>query len=142
MKKQSRWKIYLRPFASWRFLIAFGAAWAVTNGVWYLLAFSPINIIPTWLRWFARGYIGLIYLPWSPEKLITFPIAIWIHVKLFKNDKKTKIQLDLMYIQAKADWNSFKKKFKKNPTRKKETNNDKRRFKKIRKKSNKVSDES
>jgi hypothetical protein len=111
--KQSRWKTYLRPFASWRFLIAFGAAWVITNGLWYVIAFAPIDFLPSWLVWFARSYIAFIYLPWSPEKLITFPIAIWFHIKVFKKDIKTRKQLEELYKQAQDDWEIVKNKFKK-----------------------------
>ena len=103
---------YLRPFASWRFLAAFGAAWTITNGIWYAIAFAPIPHIPAALVWFSRGYIAFIYMPWSPEKLITIPMAMWIHIKLFKNDEKTRKKLEEMHAQAKQDWAAFKSKFK------------------------------
>lgn len=105
----SRLYKYLRPFTSWRFVISFGFAWLLTNGWAYYFGFTPLNI-PIWLRAFALSYLTFIYLPVSPEKLVTIPIAIWIHIKLFKNDKVTHNQLEEMHIQAKQDWLKIKNK--------------------------------
>lgn len=89
-------------------MISFGAAWCITNGIWYVLAFAPINL-PEWLIWTSRSYIAFLYLPFTPEKLITIPLAIFFQIKLFKNEK-TQQQLNEMYAQAKSDWAKFKKK--------------------------------
>lgn len=104
------WK-YLKPFTNWRFLICFGLAWMITNGIWYIFAFAPLNF-PKWLVGFSVGYIAFLYLPITPEKLITIPIAIWLLTLLFKNHPKTRAQLDDLYAQAKADWQKVKNKFK------------------------------
>lgn len=114
------WK-YLKPFTNPRFLISFGIAWIITNGIWYVFAFVPIKILPDWLIWFSRSYIAFLYLPWTPEKLITIPLAIFVHLKLFKRDSKTHEQLEELYTQAKLDWSKFKSKFKRK-SKKKEDN--------------------
>jgi len=100
------WK-YLKPFTNWRFLISFGLAWIVTNGMWYVFAFIPMRL-PDWLVWFSRSYIAFLYIPITPEKLITIPFAIYILTRLFKNHPKTRKQLDDMYDQAKSDWHKVK----------------------------------
>jgi len=100
------WK-YLKPFANWRFLISFGLAWLITNGIWYVFAFVPMRL-PDWLVWFSVSYIAFLYLPFTPEKLVTIPLAIFIQWLLFRNDIKTRKQLDEMYAQAKADWHKVK----------------------------------
>ena len=118
LKKFFRWLwTYLKPFTNWRFLICFGLAWFITNGMWYPIAgmipagVIPIPIVPhpfpwmpLWLVNFARAYIVFLFLPFTPEKLVTIPIAIWLLTKLFKNHKKTRAQLDDLYAQAKSDW--------------------------------------
>lgn len=114
----SRLYTYLRPFASWRFTVSFGVAWMITNGWAYLISFAPLGL-PDSLVWVARGYIGFLYIPWTPEKLITVPISIWLHIKLFKNDSKTRVQLEQMQVQAKADWDTAVKKLRKIFKRKK-----------------------
>lgn len=67
------------------------------------------------LNWFTRAasvWLSILWLPGTPEKLITVPIAIWLHTKLFKNDKKTHDQLQIMYAEARSDWIKIKNKFK------------------------------
>ena len=103
---------YLKPFTNIRFLISFGLAWMITNGLWYILAFAPIKWLPSWLVWFSRSYIAFLYLPFTPEKLVTIPIAIFFLTKLFKNHPKTRMQLDDLLLQAKNDWAKVKNKFK------------------------------
>ena len=103
------WK-YLKPFTNWRFLISFGLAWIITNGMWYVFAFIPMRL-PDWLVWFSRSYIAFLYIPTTPEKLITIPMAIFFQTQLFKGDEKTKAQLNDMYSQAKSDWGKVKRKF-------------------------------
>ena len=107
----SKLSIYLKPFTNWRFLICFGAAWVITNGVWYVFAYAPIKWIPIPLKAFANAYIIFIWTI-GPEKIITIPMAIWFLVKLFKNHEKTRQDLDRLYDEAKADWKKFKNKFK------------------------------
>lgn len=104
------WK-YLKPFTNIKFAISFGLAWTITNGIWYAFAFIPMDL-PEWLVWFSVSYIAFLYLPFTPEKLVTIPIAIFIHWLLFRNDIKTRKQLDDMYAQAKSDWQKIKNKFK------------------------------
>jgi len=101
----------LKPFTNWRFVISFGIAWVITNGIWYVFAFVPMHL-PEWLIWFSRSYITFLYIPATPEKLITIPMAIFFQTQLFKRDEKTKKQLDEMYRQAKADWQKVKLKLK------------------------------
>lgn len=103
--------IYLRPFANWRFLICFGAAWVITNGIWYVLAYAPLPWVPIFLKKFAQGYIIFIWTV-GPEKIITIPMAIWFLVRFFKNHQKTRQELDRLYEEAKSDWNKLKNKFK------------------------------
>lgn len=104
--------IYLRPFANWRFLVCFGAAWVITNGIWYVFAYAPINWLPLFLKKFAQLYIIFI---WTIgfEKIITIPMSIWFLTKFFKNHNKTREELDRLYKEVKSDWKKFKNKFKK-----------------------------
>ena len=100
------WK-YLKPFTNIKFAISFGIAWTITNGIWYVFAFIPMGL-PEWLIYTSMSYIAFLYLPFTPEKLVTIPLAIFIHWLLFRNDIKTRKQLDDMYAQAKSDWQKVK----------------------------------
>ena len=134
LKKFFRWLwTYLKPFTNWRFLICYGLAWFLTNGMWYVIAgmipvfivpipITPISWMPLWLVNFARAYIVFLYLPFTPEKLVTIPLAIFLLVKLFKNHNKTRVQLDDLYSQSKEDWAKLKNKFKRKKKKKIEYN--------------------
>lgn len=65
-----------------------------------------------WYTIAATTWLGILWLPCTPEKLITIPMALFIHTRLFRRDEKTRKQLEDMYAQAKEDWNKFKNKFK------------------------------
>lgn len=72
-----------------RFVLCFGIAWMITNGWAYILlgvgAFFNIG----WMTATAGAYIAFLWLPISPEKLITIPIAIGLMRWLFPKDKET-----------------------------------------------------
>ena len=72
-----------------RFVLCFGIAWMITNGWAYILlgvgAFFNIG----WMTAAAGAYIAFLWLPISPEKLITIPIAIGLMRWLFPKDKET-----------------------------------------------------
>lgn len=76
------WQLYkhkIKPYLKPTMLFSFGIAWFITNGWAYLLA-----IIGTgWLRAVAISYITLLWLPFTPEKLITIPLAVFIQKMLF-----------------------------------------------------------
>lgn len=64
---------------------------------------------PNWFTTAATAWLAFLWLPTTPEKLITIPMAIIIHTKLFgKRDPKTREQLDIMLTTAKADWKATK----------------------------------
>jgi hypothetical protein len=69
----------IRPYLKPSMFISFGIAWIVTNGGWYVLAVMDIPYV----SWFARGYVALLWFPFTIEKPITFAIAVWIQKKLF-----------------------------------------------------------
>ena len=59
----------------------------------------------------GAAWQAFLWLPCTPEKLVTIPMAMWFNAKLFK-DKKTQQDLANMKEQAWKDWNKFKSKFK------------------------------
>jgi len=108
-----RIKTYLKPFLNWRFLISFGVAWVTTNGWCYAFIVVGARYNIKWMTIVGSTYCAFLYLPFTVEKIVTIPLAIFIHTRLFKNDEKTHRQLEEMYSQAKEDWNKVKSKFKK-----------------------------
>lgn len=100
--------IYLKPFTNWRFLISFGLAWMITNGWCYLFILfgSVFNI--QWMWAVGTGYAAILYLPFTVEKLITIPMAMWFQSKLFKKDEKLRQQFMDMKKEAHKDWEKIK----------------------------------
>lgn len=85
-----------------RLLLCFAMAWMLTNG-WSYVFFA----LGTWLDigWMAAmggAYLAFLWLPVSPEKLMTFTIAIVLLRWLFPEDKKTLAVLREMYAKTKA----------------------------------------
>ena len=72
-----------------RLLLCFGIGWIITNG-WAYIAFA----IATWLgiEWLiavSGTYLTLLWIPATPEKIITIIVAIFLLKLIFPNDKKT-----------------------------------------------------
>ena len=95
---------YLRPFTNWKFLICFLPPWMITNGLWYIGFSLGIKFHIPWLRNICGAYIAWLYTPLAMEKIIIIPIAIILCKWWFKNDEKTRTQLDIMLHQAKEDF--------------------------------------
>ncbi len=57
----------------------------------------------------ATGYLALLWIPLTPEKLITIVIAIALLKFLFPNDKKTLGILKALYNSVKLKKNTKKK---------------------------------
>ena len=79
-----------------RLLLCFGIAWMITNGWSYILiglgTFFDIN----WMIAVGSAYLAFLWLPISPEKIITIPIAITLLRLLFPKDEKTLAVLSQM----------------------------------------------
>lgn len=85
-----------------RLLLCLGLGWMITNG-WSYILFA----IGTWLRigWMiavSGAYLTFLWLPISPEKIVTVAIAMWLMRVLFPNDQKTLGVLKESYAKLKA----------------------------------------
>ena len=72
-----------------KFLLCFGIAWLITNGWSYILLGIGTFFGIGWMVALAGGYLTLLWLPISPEKIVTVAIAIALLKVLFPNDKRT-----------------------------------------------------
>ena len=114
-----RLKNYLRPFLSIKFVVCFVLAWAIVNG--WSIAFIIIGALCDigWMLNVGVAYQAFWYLPFTPEKLITIPMAMWFNYKLFKDEKNAQL-LSNMKNQALYDWRKmtsiFRRKKKKSRT--------------------------
>ena len=85
-----------------RFLLCFGIGWIITNGWSYLMLGFGIYWNIGWMIAVASAYLAFLWLPISPEKIVTFAIAIGLMKLLFPRDEKTLGKLRMLYEKAKA----------------------------------------
>jgi len=72
-----------------RFLLCFGIAWMITNGWAYVMLGLGIFFGSVWMQAIAGAYLGLMWIPMTPEKIVTLAIAIFLLRLLFPKDQKT-----------------------------------------------------
>lgn len=90
-----------------RFLLCFGIGWIITNGWCYIGAALGAYFGIGWLTAVSTGYMALLWVPFTPEKLITLTIAIVLLRFLFPDDQKTLGLLREMHASAKKKWHAF-----------------------------------
>ena len=94
-------KTWLKRILNWRFLVCFLIAWMITNG-WSYISFAISSIFDiSWLKVVATTYISLLWLPFTPEKILTFIIALFIMKKIFPQDQKSIQELENMINKEK-----------------------------------------
>lgn len=85
-----------------RFLLCFGIGWLITNGWSYIMLALGTYFQIGWMIAVASGYLAFLWLPISPEKIVTVAIAIALLRVLFPKDEKTLAVLTQMFNKAKA----------------------------------------
>ena len=95
-------KKVIRFITNPRLLLCVAIAWLITNGWSYILFGVGSYFGIHWMTAVAGAYIAFLWLPISPEKIVTFTIAITLLRLLFPNDQKTLAVLKGFYEKAKA----------------------------------------
>ncbi len=70
-------------------LICFGIAWMITNGWCYVFVAVGGWLNIGWMTAVGAGYMAFLWIPFTPEKLITVAISIFLLRLIFPNDEKT-----------------------------------------------------
>lgn len=91
-------------------LICFGLAWLITNGWSYIMLAIGTYFQIDWMMTVASAYLAFLWLPISPEKIVTVAFSIALLRFLFPNDKKTLAVLSQMFDKAKNEITRKKKK--------------------------------
>ena len=86
------------------YLLCYGIAWLITNGWAYVFTVAGSMFDISWMLAVGSGYLALIWLPLTPEKLITLAIAILLLRRLFPNDQKTLAVLRRLQQSAAEKW--------------------------------------
>lgn len=105
---KAKLKKILQFIANPRLLLCVGLAWLITNGWSYILLALGTWLGIGWMVTVAGAYLAFLWLPVSPEKLLTFAIAIGLLRLLFPNDEKTLGTLKNSYARLKAALKSKK----------------------------------
>ena len=79
------------------FLLCFGIGWMITNGWSYIMLVIGLYFNIAWMTAVAGAYLTFLWLPISPEKIVTVSIAIALLRLLFPKDEKTLGVLREMY---------------------------------------------
>lgn len=104
-------------------LICFGIAWMITNGWCYLfIAFGSIFKI-NWMSIAGSAYAAFLWLPFTPEKVITVIISIFLLRLIFPDDKRTLAILEKEFEKVKATLKVKKKEHKEKVQEKKQLKN-------------------
>lgn len=72
-----------------RLLLCFGIAWMITNGWSYVLFGVGTYFDIPWMITVGGTYMAFLWIPATPEKIITVAIAIALLRFFFPNDQKT-----------------------------------------------------
>ena len=72
-----------------RLILCVGIAWMITNGWAYVMFGAGYILEIKWMETVGGGYLALLWIPMTPEKILTFMIAIALLRWWFPNDEKT-----------------------------------------------------
>lgn len=79
------WKVFQMP----HILICVGLAWMITNGWSYIAFGAGVFLKIKWLARIGGAYLAFLWLPFTPEKILTFFIAVGLHRLIYPNDRKS-----------------------------------------------------
>ncbi len=99
-------KFILNP----RLLFCFAVAWMFTNGWSYVLFAIGTRYEIGWMVAVSGAYLAFLWLPISPEKVVTFAISIVLLRWLFPKDTATLAVLRDLHQKAKDSVKKTKKK--------------------------------
>ncbi len=91
-------QFFLNP----RLLVCIAVAWMITNGWSYVLFAFGTYFEISWMIGISGAYLAFLWLPISPEKVVTCAIALALLKWLFPKDEKTLAVLQNMYRKAKS----------------------------------------
>lgn len=105
-------KTYISPFLNWRILVIYVPIWFLMSGWTYLFIYLGTRHHVGWMLAAGTFWATVLWLPFTPEKLITIPLTLYLYVKLFGHKESEK--LERMLVEARRDWEATKRWFKRN----------------------------
>ena len=107
-------KTYISPFLNWRILVIYVPIWFLMSGWTYLFIYLGTRHHIGWMLAAGTFWATLLWLPITPEKLLTIPLTLFVYVKwVGHSDPK----LERLIVEAKSDWEATKRWFRRNYSR-------------------------
>ena len=75
----------MKTVFSKEFILCFVLAWMITNGWAYLFMGIGMLLKSNLLISISAFYLAIIWFPFTPEKILTAAIALWMKKKIFNN---------------------------------------------------------
>ena len=113
-----------------RLLLCVAIAWMITNGWSYVMLGIGTFFGIHWMTAVAGAYLTALWFPFTPEKIVTFAIAIFLLRVLFPKDEKTLKYLIDLKNKAVEKFKEDREKFKSGRAGKKKAREEKRAAKK------------
>ena len=104
-------KTYISPFLNWRILVIYVPIWFLMSGWTYLFIYLGTKHGVGWMLAAGTFWATILWLPFTPEKLITIPLTLYLYVKLFGSGNE---KLERLLVEARRDWEATKRLFKRN----------------------------
>lgn len=102
MNMKKKFKEVISFLLNPRLLFCIVIAWMITNGWSYVMLGIGTYYNIGWMIAVASAYLAFLWLPISPEKIVTFAIAIGLLRLFFPNDQKTLAVLKRLQENTKA----------------------------------------
>lgn len=109
-KLKQNLKKALQFIANPRLLLCFFVGWMITNGWSYILFGVGTYLEIDWMMAVSGAYLTLLWLPFTPEKIITCAIAIALLRWLFPGDQKTLAVLHAWHEKAREPFRNHRAK--------------------------------
>ncbi len=84
-----------------RLLLCFGIGWLITNGWSYIFILLGTWLDIPWMTVTGTAYLSFLWLPFTPEKILTLVLAIFLLKLLFPKDTRTLLVLEREYAELK-----------------------------------------
>ena len=99
-------KTYISPFLNWRILVIYVPIWFIMSGWTYLFIFLGTKYKIGWMLAAGTFWATVLWLPITPEKLLTIPLTMWIYIRWCNKEDTISDQLQLMLAEARKDWDN------------------------------------
>ena len=107
-RRGNKLKKFIQFILNPKLLVCLVISWVITNGWSYIFVFLGTRLKIKWMLSVGSAYLAFLWLPFTPEKLVTIALAIILLRFLFPNDKKTLRVLKIWFGKIKNSLNKKK----------------------------------